>query len=252
MRASHDIMRIEHLTGSIAGTIQPKVFQKAITALGALDNGLLDRFLCVEVESIRNQWTDSDVSASCQQKMQRMFDELFHLSGECNDNGVLCPKVITLHPDATKIFREENEYYEDWKEKIYGRLFHDTLSKMPGRTARIALVLHCIDYWSPSLTEISCDTMRRACEINRWFAKEMERQLNQLPESQALETQNDLKYNAMMNYLHEHESLPQRIADQKRWMPFVTIGISKGILDCRKVPSTGGRSRTEYLLKKIA
>lgn len=110
-------------------------------------------------------------------QMQMIVDGLLALEFQTDEHGNSIPFKISLSEKAKARFIEMFNTLASEMQEMYEAL-RSLWSKMAGRIARIALVLHCIRLADGEKVEeliIDERTMQSAIEIGRWYANEAQR-----------------------------------------------------------------------------
>jgi len=125
---------------SIAGGIQPETLRRAL-GQEHRDNGLAARLLLTCPPRKPKRWTEADVNADTEAAVAMVFDRLFELTPEIDDNGDERPRLVTLGDDGKRAW--VTFYNEHAGEQV--NLSGDEAaawSKLEGYAARLALVVH--------------------------------------------------------------------------------------------------------------
>ncbi|MFN7022271.1 MAG: DUF3987 domain-containing protein, partial [Phycisphaerales bacterium] len=125
---------------SIAGGIQPETLRRAL-GQEHRDNGLAARLLLTCPPRRAKRWTEADVNADTEAAVATVFDRLFGLTPEIDDDGDERPRLVTLADDGKRAW--VRFYNEHAGEQV--NLSGDEAaawSKLEGYAARLALVVH--------------------------------------------------------------------------------------------------------------
>ncbi len=171
---------------SICGTIQPATLQRVLTP-AYFSNGLAARLLVAMPPRRAKRWTEACLSEQALADMRRTFERLGTLECERDENGWPTPKVLTLTPEAKRLWIE---FYNDHAEEqlaLTGDLAA-AWAKLEGYAARFALVIHCAKWAGDSSQHgepgsIDAASMTEAIELMKWFAWETERVYGALAEA---------------------------------------------------------------------
>lgn len=166
---------------SIGGTIQPGTFERSFAGLESIESGLLARFLLAAPPNRTHLYSENVVAPETRQRLQDVFDTLLELDFDSEGN----PQYVFLSPEAKSLFIAVHNEFEQEKDALPPAL-RSVWSKMPGKIARIALVLHLLQYADatrgafgdrPGVNKFRVDanTMESAIQIGRWFATEQKR-----------------------------------------------------------------------------
>lgn len=159
-RVGSGSIHAENLAVSIYANIQPQVFRSAITPLSA--DGLLQRFIPAVLRpgmtKLGHPIPEYLTSAAAWENTLRLI-------------YALPPQTYRLSPDAYKVYRDFQAWYESAKkdERVLdcGIEFMTAFGKLEGLAGRIALMFHVIDY--PFSLEISADVMERVVDLIRGY-----------------------------------------------------------------------------------
>ena len=168
---------------SIAGGIQPETLRRAL-GQEHRDNGLAARLLLACPPRKPKRWTEADVNADTEAAVARVFDRLFGLTPETDDNGDDSggrPRLVTLADDGKRAW--VTFYNEHASEQV--NLSGDEAaawSKLEGYAARLALVVH-LTRWAagdatlrdPSPPPVDEASIAAGVVLARWFGDEARR-----------------------------------------------------------------------------
>ena len=163
---------------SITGGIQPGILSRAL-GQEHHESGMAARVLYAMPPRKAKRWTEADVNADTEAAVAMVFDRLFGLTAETDDDGDERPRLVTLADDGKRAW--VTFYNEHASEQV--NLSGDEAaawSKLEGCAARLALVVH--------LTRVAaCDaTLRDPARVDeasiaagvamvRWFGAEARR-----------------------------------------------------------------------------
>jgi hypothetical protein len=125
---------------SIAGGIQPETLRRAL-GQEHRDNGLAARLLLTCPPRKPKRWTEADVSAGTEAAVALVFDRLFGLTPETDDDGDERPRLLTLADDGKRAWVTFFHEHATEQAELSGDLLA-AWSKLEGYAARLALVLH--------------------------------------------------------------------------------------------------------------
>ena len=157
-------VRICNPVVNVAGTIQPEVLRKTVSA--HVENGLFARLLFAYPPSKPQVWNNNEIDEETTRNMKQVFDQL--VSARQRNEKV----TLTLSDDAMKVWEPFFNANQQLVHKSEGQNAYP-LAKHDQYALRIALILHVIENAGKSeLPEISEGTVKAAVEITHWFRDE--------------------------------------------------------------------------------
>ena len=134
---------VPHASVGICGSIQPGVLRRSL-GLENIENGLAPRLLFAMPPGRIKQWTETEVDRGVESAVERVFDRLYSLKHDIDDEGDLCPNFLGLSRPAKalfiKFYNENNVEQFTLKPDLRA-----VWSKLEGYAARFALVIHLCD-----------------------------------------------------------------------------------------------------------
>ncbi|GIK17956.1 MAG: hypothetical protein BroJett004_01200 [Planctomycetota bacterium] len=163
---------------SIAGGIQPETLRRAL-GQEHRDNGLAARLLLTCPPRKPKWWTEADVNADTEAAVALVFDRLFGLTPETDDDGDERPRLVTLADDGKRAW--VTFYNEHAGEQV--NLSGDEAaawSKLEGYAARLALVVHLTRWAAGDTTlrdpaRVDEASIAAGVVLARWFGDEARR-----------------------------------------------------------------------------
>jgi hypothetical protein len=163
---------------SIAGGIQPETLRRAL-GQEHRDNGLAARLLLTCPPRKPKRWTEADVNAGTEAAVAMVFDRLFGLTPETDDDGDERPRLVTLADDGKRAW--VTFYDEHAGEQV--NLSGDEAaawSKLEGYAARLALVVHLTRWAAGDATlhdpaRVDEASIAAGVVLARWFGDEARR-----------------------------------------------------------------------------
>lgn len=163
---------------SIAGGIQPETLRRAL-GQEHRDNGLAARLLLTCPPRKPKRWTEADVNATTEAAVALVFDRLFGLTPETDDDGDERPRLVTLADDGKRAW--VTFYNEHAGEQV--NLSGDEAaawSKLEGYAARLALVVHLTRWAAGDATlrdpaRVDEASIAAGVVLARWFGDEARR-----------------------------------------------------------------------------
>lgn len=139
-RMGREPLTIDRLTIGVLGGIQPDRLKSLL--FKADDDGLLARFLPIwpDPAPLRRPqaWADETL-------MERALERLLSLDLVTDDEGEVRPWFIPFTEDARALMDEFRSTVRGWEAEAEG-LMLSFIGKLPGLTARLSLVLACLDW----------------------------------------------------------------------------------------------------------
>ena len=171
---------------SITGGIQPGILSRAL-GQEHHESGMAARVLYAMPPRKSKRWTEAEVNVDTESAVALVFDRLFGLTPEADDDGDERPRLVTLADDGKRAW--VTFYDEHANEQV--NLSGDEAaawSKLEGYAARLALVVH-LTRWAAD--DATLDDPARVDEASiaagvmlvRWFGDEARRVYAILDES---------------------------------------------------------------------
>lgn len=183
---------VDHGTVSVAGSIQPGVLRRTLTAEHQ-ESGMAARFLFVMPPKRQKRWTEAEIDEHLEADVLALFDRLYDLQPDHDDDGDPIPRLVKLSTAAKHDVwipfynthgKEQTELDDD---------LSAAWSKLEGYAARLALVHHLVRVAANDDTVSDPDTvdetsMEAGIALSRWFGQEAKRVYAMLAESEADQT----------------------------------------------------------------
>lgn len=157
---------------SVVGGIQPDVLPDLVEN-AARDDGFVDRLLFSYPDIGDDHWTDTGVDQAAQVAVERLFSNLYDLTGAEMPDGEIAPRSAHLSDEALKLW---GEWYEENAEEYRSDALPSSLkgswAKMPSQLARLALILHighAADADQRPTARISEETLAKAIVLVDYF-----------------------------------------------------------------------------------
>lgn len=173
---------------SITGGIQPGILERSLGQENH-ENGMLARLLFAMPLQGKKKWSEADVSAATEAKLERVLDRLFGLNAEIDDEGDPQPVLVTMSEAAKRDWVTFYNAHAAEQHSLTGDL-KAAWSKLEGYAARLALLIHLIrwaagDESVPSpTTPVDAASIAAGVELARWFGEEARRVYGVLSESE--------------------------------------------------------------------
>jgi hypothetical protein len=177
-RKTGGTLHVPRAAVSIAGGIQPETLRRAL-GQEHRDNGLAARLLLTCPPRKPKRWTETDVNADTEAAVARVFDRLFGLTPETDDDGDERPRLVRLGDDGKRAW--VTFYNEHAGEQV--NLSGDEAaawSKLEGYAARLALVVHLTRWAAGDATlrdpaRVDEASIAAGVVLARWFGDEARR-----------------------------------------------------------------------------
>jgi len=171
---------------SITGGIQPGILSRAL-GQEHHESGMAARLLYAMPPRKAKRWTEDDVDPATEAAVALVFDRLFGLTPETDDDGDERPRLVTLADDGKRAWvRFYNEHASEQAEPS-GDL-SAAWSKLEGYAARLALVVHMTRWAAGDATlrdpaRVDEASIAAGVVLARWFGDEARRVYAILSES---------------------------------------------------------------------
>jgi hypothetical protein len=183
-RQTGGTLHIKRACVSIAGTIQPAILSRSLTA-GYRESGLAARILLAMPPKRAKRWTETEADETTRERYAHLLRALRNLPVDEDAHGDLKPVVLHLSVEAKAKWIE---WYDRWgmaQAEASGDLAA-AFSKLEGYAARFAMVRHTVEHVAAGLNdcvEISVESIRAGIALAEWFAHEVERVYTVLAET---------------------------------------------------------------------
>jgi hypothetical protein len=136
---------IPHLSISILGGLQPD--RLATLLLSGDDDGLASRFLYTWPDPVEPMRPKGTLDGAI---VQRVMSRLWELPMATDENGIPCPRIVSLSDEAAGAFQE---WRSEHSKEMIGGMIGGHFGKMPGLLLRLSLNLEFL-WWAsnPELT----------------------------------------------------------------------------------------------------
>jgi hypothetical protein len=158
---------------SIAGGIQPGILRRVLRAEHR-ENGLAARLLLACPPRVNKKWSDATTDPATESAVAAMFERLYALSMDTDEDGEPMPRTIPLSEDGKAEFVA---FFNDHGRTQATLVAEEAAawSKLEGYAARLALVIHLateslLD--APTHGPVDRQSVAAAVELIRWFGDE--------------------------------------------------------------------------------
>lgn len=179
----------------VTGGIQPEILKRALQP-EYRENGLAARMLYAEPPPRLKQWTETEIPSELSSAISTLFQRLYSLDFDQDENGKLCPKYLPLSADAKEEFVRFYNRHNTEQVELAGDLAA-MWSKLEGYAARFALLVHQIrwaarDETLASSTVIDKESVRAGVALSDWFGYEGRRVYKMLSQTEGERQQQQL------------------------------------------------------------
>lgn len=163
---------------SITGGIQPGILARAL-GQEHHENGMAARLLFATPPRKVKRWTEAELSEKAEAAVALVFDRLFELTPEADDDGDDRPRLVRLSVEGKRAWvRFYNEHATEQVE-LSGDLAA-AWSKLEGYAARLALVIHLVRVAAGDTTlrdpeRVDEVSIAAGVALSRWFGNEARR-----------------------------------------------------------------------------
>jgi hypothetical protein len=171
---------------SITGGIQPGILARAL-GQEHHESGMAARVLYAMPTRKPKQWTEADLDADTEAAVAMVFDRLFGLTHETDDEGDEQARVLPLTGDGKRAWVTFYNEHATEQVELSGDL-SAAWSKLEGYAARLALVIHLTRWAAGDATLLDSARVDQASiaagvALARWFGDEARRVYAILSES---------------------------------------------------------------------
>ncbi len=141
---------------AVIGSCQPEPLLRLLDD-NRQEDGFASRLLMSYPIDIQKQWVDDGIGEEVIIPIRDLFEVLFKLRGEALDDSSQ-PRIVRLNGEANKIFKElMNDHYSQAKKYGLDNNMAAAWAKMEAYTARLALIIHLIRFYSQEVSDIKVD-----------------------------------------------------------------------------------------------
>ena len=163
---------------SIAGGIQPQTLRRAL-GVDNTENGLASRLLMACPPKRCPGWSDDDVDATTEAAVAAVFDRLYALTPETDDEGDARPRLVTLDDDGQRAVVAWVNWHAEQMIELSGAVGF-AWAKLKGYAARLALVVHLTRWAAGDATlrdpaRVDEASIAAGVVLARWFGDEARR-----------------------------------------------------------------------------
>ena len=153
---------------SISGSIQPGVLDELADSR---EDGLLDRFLFAYPAPTRSKLTRAEISASAENRVKKLYNELAQLKMGEDKAGEPCPQVVPMSPEAWELFAEiADGLDEETQQPGFPARLSGVWSKLVAYLARLSLILAlCRRLDGRGLEQVEAEDVLRASSLIEYF-----------------------------------------------------------------------------------
>jgi len=177
-RKTSDTEYVPHASVSIAGGIQPAILQRCITERNR-ENGLLARLLFAMPPRRAKRWTEADLDELTESAVDSVFDALYALEPDLDDDDEPTPRLVRLSPGAKRAWIA---FVNQHGAETFALVGDEAAawSKLEAVAARVALVMHLVRVAAGVERGMAPDTLDEASvavgiEFAEWAGHEARR-----------------------------------------------------------------------------
>jgi len=127
----------------VSGTIQPDMLTELSDERGRED-GFIHRILFTYPPQVSERWSEDTVSEGARSAYASMFDALWEMQPDTDDDGSSKPHVLRFTPEGKRAWVEWfNDHHEERDAPDFPVNLRGPWRKLEGYAARLALILHC-------------------------------------------------------------------------------------------------------------
>ena len=178
---------VDRAAVSIAGGIQPETLRRAL-GVEHRENGLAARLLLTYPPRKAKRWTEADIDPATEADIENVFNRLYDLQPDTDDDGEPRPRIVTMTPTGKAAWVTFYNEHATEHADLSGDL-SAAWSKLEGSAARLALVVHFVRWAADDATLADPDrvdetSIAAGVELSRWFGHETRRIYGILGESE--------------------------------------------------------------------
>lgn len=178
---------VDRASVSVTGSIQPGTLRRVMQTAHR-EAGLLARILLTCPPRKVKRWTEADIDPRAEIEIGSLFERLYELQHDHDDDGRLRPVDVDLTGDA----KQQWEMYYNSHNREQAELTGDIAAawaKLEETAARLALVIHfcrwaAADPQLHSVYEIDTTSMTSGIRLTEWFKHEARRVYAMLSETE--------------------------------------------------------------------
>ena len=186
---------VERAAVSVVGGIQPGTLRRSLGEQHR-ENGLAARLMLAYPPRRPKRWTEAEIGLETEAAVEAVFQRLYQLQPEVDDNGHPRPMIVSMTPEAK---REWIRFYNEHGQEQAG-LSGDlsaAWSKLEGGAARLALVIHYARWagscdWAADAGPVDAEAIGAGVALSRWFGNEARRVYSRLAEDEDQQEQREL------------------------------------------------------------
>ena len=169
---------------SIVGGIQPETLRRVLGAKH-FENGLAARLLLAMPPREAKHWTEAEIDDLLDQRIGRLFDRLYEIEPNRDDNDQVEPVVLGLSAAGKAAWIDFYDRHAQRQADASGEQAA-ALAKAEGAAARLALIVHCVREAAGDRTasdQIDDQDVGSGVALALWYADEAERVYHVLQET---------------------------------------------------------------------
>jgi len=177
----------------VCGSLPPDVLNDLSDERGRED-GFIHRILFTNPDPIQKAWTEEETSEEATKNLDMIFQKLFTLEHELDENDNPGPIVIQFSQKGRKVWKEYiNDHYKEQEDPLFPDNLRGPWAKMEGYAARLALILQYLRWACDEANDNYVDevSMSGAADIIDYFkshAKRIYDRLKATPEDKKVQS----------------------------------------------------------------
>lgn len=177
----------------VCGSLPPDVLNDLAEERGRED-GFIHRILFTNPDPIQKTWTEEEISEDATKNLDMIFQRLFTLEHEVDENGDFKPTIVQFNEDGKAFWKEFiKDHYKEQEESIFPDNLKGPWAKMEGYAARLALILQFLRWACDEADDSYVDdvSMAGAAELIDYFkshAKRVYDRLKATPEDKRVQS----------------------------------------------------------------
>jgi hypothetical protein len=180
-RTGKDQLFIYNPALTILGGLQPEKLEEIPKS--SVDNGLMNRFLCVFPETTPKEHSDEPMSPTHTQTWGNAINKLLAISENYTASGHLLPSYLHLNKTSKELYSNFTKTLTNECNKPQNAPYKGSLGKLDMTVGRLALIIELLDFACSSSSytqppnEISARSMQSAITLCEYFKEQQKKML---------------------------------------------------------------------------
>lgn len=176
----------------VTGGIQPRILAKVLTD-EQKDSGMAARILMALPPRIAKTWTEAEISEKIESALESVFEQLYALEPETDEDGRSTPKELGMNTAAKEVWIKYYNEHNAEQVKTTGEL-SAAYSKLEEYPLRFAQIFHLVKQATGGTTgnAVDVESVQAGIDLANWFKRETERVYATLRESTEMLEARDL------------------------------------------------------------